>query len=309
MRYIFFGTSDFALPSLEALLSLREYECLAVVTTPDKPVGRRQKLTPSPVKVFAESHKLPIAQPEKLKDYLSSLSNMKPDFGIVISYGKIIPEDVINVFPRGILNVHASILPRHRGASPIQSAILMGDASTGVTIMKIDAGMDTGPVLSNATISLSKKETAGELFAILSKEGSKLIQKTLPQYLDGSLQPQPQDDTLATYTSRITKEDGHIDWKRSADEIERQLRAFTPWPGVFSLCDEKRLRILRVDIHDAALKNEAKIGILEANNDQLFVQTGYGTLEILNLQREGKKPQTAAEFLRGNGQLLGKKLT
>ncbi len=248
-RIIFFGTPDFAVPSLQALAA--QYDVVAVVTQPDKPVGRKQVLTASPIKQLAQALQIPVLQPTTLKPhrpsgatFLQTIADLKPTLGMVIAYGKILPQSLLDLFPRGCLNIHGSVLPTLRGPSPIQTAILEGLPNSGVTIMLLDQGMDTGPILTTAPTPLSPTETSASLHDTLKELGAQLLLTTLPDYLSGKIVPQPQDDAMATLCRLIEKTDGLIDWSQSDEAIDRHVRALNPWPGTYTIVDGKRLKIL-----------------------------------------------------------------
>lgn len=299
-KLVFFGTSEFAVPSLRSLEESDLFEIITVITAPDKPVGRDQVLTPSPIAKYAEEHHLKTMKPAKLNDILGKFGDLKADVGVVVSYGKIIPEAFINALPHGIVNVHASLLPRHRGASPIQNAILHEDDKTGITIMLIDKGMDTGPILITKDLPLTGHETTESLAPKLAEEGSKLLLKALPKYLVGTLTPKAQSDKDATHAAIIHKEDGHIDTSKSAKAIDAQIRAYTPWPGSFVKYDGKMLKIHESSPTIMTLNGTIEPGILEHVDGKLYLGTGDGVLDIGVLQVEGKQKQGARDFINGN---------
>ena len=297
-RFVFFGTSDFAVPSLQKLLESSEFECVGVVTNADKKVGRKQELLASPAKREALKHGLTVHTPSKLKEFFETYKSLSPDFGVVVSYGKIIPKDFIDLPEFGIINVHASLLPRHRGAAPIQSTILAGDTETGITIMKIDPGVDTGPTLAMQKVLVSPHETSAELFERLAPLGAKLLAETLPRYFSGEIQPQPQPEEGATYASMIKKEDGRLNFAEPAEILERKVRAYTPWPGAFFLLEGKMVKVFSAGVVNS-LKNDLQPGIIHVENQKLLIGTSQEMLEIQELQREGKKRQSATQFILG----------
>jgi len=253
MKTIFMGTPNFALPILEALITSKDFKPIAVITSPNKPVGRKQEMTPPPVKVLAHTHNIPVLQPEKVRtpEAVQQIKDLQPDLIIVAAYGKIIPGDILQIPKYGCINVHGSLLPKYRGPSPIQAAILEGEKATGITIMVMDENMDTGPMLLQQEITLDSKETFQTLHDKLSQLGADLLLQALPQYVRGELKPQEQDNTLATYCQMITREDGQLIWNKNSEELERQIRAFTPWPGAFTfyhIQPNKRLKILNAEI-------------------------------------------------------------
>src|SRR5215212_5864473 len=237
------GTPDFSVPMLERLIVA--HEVIGVVTQPDRPAGRNRQVQVSPVKQVALDAGIPVFQPEKVRraEAIETLRQWTPDVYIVAAFGQILPQTVLDIPPHGSINIHASLLPRWRGAAPINAAIRAGDAESGITIMKMDAGLDTGPMLSQRAIPLAPDETAATLHDKLSALGAELLIETLPGYLNGEIVPQPQDDSFATLAPRIDKEEGRIDWTQPAAAIERTVRAFTPWPGTYTFWNGKQLKI------------------------------------------------------------------
>ncbi|MFH1207849.1 MAG: methionyl-tRNA formyltransferase [Patescibacteria group bacterium] len=305
-KTIFFGTPDFSLPVLQALASLGFIKLLGVVTQPDQPAGRKQALTPPPVKMRAEKIGLQVWQPASLKNKLftQQFESAAPDLCIVVAYGKIIPSNLLGMPPHGWLNVHASLLPKYRGASPIQAAILAGEEATGVTLMKIDAGLDTGPIIDQIKMELNPQENFQTLHDRLGQLGADIIKKSLLPYLTGQLQPQPQDNKQATLTKIISKENGRVDWKKSAVEIDRQIRAYTPWPGAYCFWTpaktnaiELRLKILAARPVDGTKQLQA--GQTGKQENRIVVGCGHGTLALNFVQLEGKKPLPIREFILG----------
>lgn len=311
---IFFGTAAFGLPILQKLVKLPYLELKAVITQPDKPVGRKQILTPPPVKTLAKKFNIPVLQPDNIRteEFEEKIRQINPKLVILVAYGKIIPKNVLEIPKFGWLNIHASLLPKFRGASPIQSAILSGEKETGVTLMKIDEHTDTGPIITQEKIEIAPDETSQTLHDKLSRLGAELLAKTLPFYLDGKIKPKPQNNSQATYTKIIKKEDGKIDWQKSAEEIERQIRAFMPWPGVFCFwpkndrSEQKELTNspieMRLKIIEASVaKDVTKLppGQTKKTNHTAIVGCAHGNLELKKIQLEGKKIQTIADFLKG----------
>lgn len=231
LRLVFMGSPDFAVPTLRALAA--QYAVVGVVTQPDRPAGRGMTLTPPPVKLVAEELRIPLIQPQKLRqpEAVQQLKDWNPDLIVVSAFGQILRPEVLDLPRQGCINVHASLLPRWRGAAPIQAAILAGDAQAGVTIMKMDPGLDTGPMLSQRAIPIDAEDTGGSLLQKLSHLGGELLLETLPGYISGEIQPQPQPETGSTYAPMLKKEDGLLDFTRPAAELERKIRAFQPWPG------------------------------------------------------------------------------
>lgn len=305
---LFFGTPGFALPVLQALIT-SEYPIVGVVTNPDEPVGRKHELTPPPVKVLAEKHSIPVFQPEKLKCELWDHEIPPADLFIVAAYGKIIPKAILEIPKYGTLNVHPSLLPCWRGASPIQSAILAGDTDTGVTIMQLDELMDHGPIVAQQILHIGdRKYTYPELHDELAKKGARLLLETIPGWVNETIMPTPQDHAKATYCAMLNKDDGRIDWKKSAEEIERMIRAFNPWPSTWTLWHASdrtyRLRIDEADlIPDEPLLGSP--GLVWKKEKALLVKTSRGSIEIKRATLEGKKILTGAELLHGYPQLVG----
>jgi methionyl-tRNA formyltransferase len=308
LRCVFFGTSEFAVPTLQSLAENSAVEIVAVVTRLDARVGRKRELQFSPVKQEAMRLKLRILQPASLRDFYSDFVGLSPDIGVVVSYGKIIPENFIDLPKFGILNVHASLLPRFRGASPIQHAILEGDTTTGVTVMKIDAGMDTGPILSQCNVPIAPDETTPTLSVKLAKEGAKLLLTTLPSYLSGVLKPHTQPREGVTYAKILKKEDGLLDFQQSAKKLERQVRALKPWPGSYFFVQGKKILVHDARVVPAPFSQNAKTGILCIDKDSLFIPTHDNSLALLKVQPEGKKPQEIRDFINGNRSLVGAKV-
>lgn len=293
---VFFGTEDFSLASLEALVE-HGFTVAAVVTKPDSPQGRGHKLTPPKVKRYAQAHGIPVWQPAKLADIAHDIASLDRPAGVLVSYGKIIPQSIIDLFTPGIINLHPSLLPAYRGPSPIESAILHGDAMTGISIMQLSAEMDAGPVYRQVSHQLADTETAPELYDTLGAIGVKELVRTLPHILDGTLQPAPQDSERATYCSLISKADGIIDWQLPAAVIERQIRAYTSWPGSRTTLSGVEVIVARASaVH---MDDTATPGEVIATKAQLFVGTGQDWLEIHRLKPVGKKEMPVKAFLSG----------
>lgn len=300
MRLAFLGTPAFAVPTLERLVE-RGHQVLAAVTQPDRPKGRGQALAPPPVKEAALRLGVPVYQPERVKrpeavDYLRSLA---PEAMVVVGYGQIIPQSIIDIPPLGILNVHASLLPKYRGAGPVQWAIVHGETFTGVTIMRIDAGLDTGPMLLKAETAIGADETAVELGRRLSTMGADLLVEALDGLAGGRIVPQPQDNAQATYAPMLKKEDGRIDWSRPAVQIHNQIRGMQPWPGAYAGFRGAALHVWRARPADAGAGHPP--GTLVCLKP-LVAACGAGALELIEVQMEGRKRMAAADF--ANGQRL-----
>lgn len=291
------GSPDFAVPALRLLAA--EYPVVGVVTQPDRPSGRGMALTPPPVKVAALELGLPLIQPEKLKDpaAFEQLLAWAPDLIVVAAFGQILRKNVLELPRFGCINIHASLLPRHRGAAPIQAAILSGDNQAGVTIMKMDEGLDTGPMLQQASFKLESDETGGSLFQKLSSLGGELLMKTLPGYLNGSLKPVPQPDEGASYFGMIKKEDGRLDLTESLMILERKVRAFNPWPGTTLMLEgwPAALKVHQVAIQPAS----STPGQRSVIGGQPAVAAADGWLILEQLQPPGKKTMTGKAFLAG----------
>jgi methionyl-tRNA formyltransferase len=294
-RIVFMGSPDFAVPALRALAG--QYPVAGVVTQPDRPSGRGMTLTPPPVKVVAQELGIPVIQPEKLKqpEAVQQLQDWKPDLIVVAAFGQILRPNVLDLPKYGCLNIHASLLPRHRGAAPIQAAILAGDAETGITIMKMDAGLDTGPMLRQRAIPIGPDDTGGSLFEKLSQLGGELLLETIPDYLSGKLTPQPQPAEGITYFGMIKKEDGLLDFTRPAVELEREIRAFHPWPGTYMLWNNTSLKI-----HKAHVKvSKTETGKQVIVDGLPAVGTAENLIVFDELQPAGKKSMPGKAFLAG----------
>jgi methionyl-tRNA formyltransferase len=291
MKIIFLGTPEFGAVILKKLAE-SPYKPFLVVTAPDKPLGRKKILTPPPVKIIARQYNIPVEQPDKIKNLKSKIEKGKPDLIITAAYGQIIPKEILKIPKYGCLNVHPSLLPKHRGPSPIQTAILNGDKKTGATIILMDEKIDHGKIISNFQFPISnKKITYKELNKKLAYLGAELLIETIPKWINRKIQAVKQDESKATYTKIIKKEDGKIDWSEPAEIIERKIRAFDPWPATFTFF-KKSDKILRVKILEAEAA-EKKI------DGKLCFKCGKNYLIIKKLQPAGKKPMTAEEFLKG----------
>jgi len=307
LRVIFMGTPEFAVPSLEHLV-LNQYQVVAVYTQPDKPAGRGRTLVSSPVKRAALARELPVAQPVSFKkaEAVAQLADLHPDVIVVAAFGRILPQAVLDIPAYGCVNIHPSLLPRFRGVSPVTAAILAGDEFTGVSIMLLDKGVDTGPVLARAQIPVSSLDTTGSLTAKLSLVAAHLLLEVLPRWLRGEITPRPQDEAGATYSGLLSKEEGEIDWRLPAIDIWRRVRAFQPWPGCYTRWQGRQLKIIEA----VPLSGERglEVGQAVALNKEgaaVGVGTGGGVLGILRVQMEGKRAMSTAEFLRGQRQLIG----
>jgi len=312
MKIIYMGTPDFAALVLERLIA-SEHQILAVYTQPDRPSGRNLKEAISPVKELALKHNLVVVQPASLKrpEEVERLAGFKPEVIVVAAYGLLLPPDVLRIPHLGCINVHPSLLPRHRGAAPVTAAILAGDKVTGTSIMLLDEGMDTGPVLVQKEEPVAADDTTGSLTKRMAIKGADLLLEAIGLWAEGKLKPQPQARDGVTYTKLINKQDGQIDWGRSAEEIARQVRAFQPWPGCFTRCKGRLLKIVQVLPLSAESGVESgKVIALQPPRDkvEVAVGTGQGLLGLVLVQPEGKKVMTAGEFVRGQRDFIGQKL-
>ena len=293
MRVIFMGTPEFALPSLQTLTEFAEVVC--VVTQPDKPKGRGHKLQPPPVKIFAEKNNIPVLQPAKLKppDVIAKLAEFQADFIVVVAYGKILPQTILDLPKIACVNVHASLLPKYRGAAPIEWSIINGEKCTGITTMKMDAGLDTGDILLTTKIEIGDEMILPELKEILSDEGAKLLKETLKNFND--ITPIKQDDSQSSYAPMLTKETGKIDWTKSAREIHNLVRGL--YGGAFMIIDGQKFKIWRTKVFTEEKLPAGEIKIVGKN---FFVGTGDGVIEILELQAPNSKRLDTASYLAGH---------
>lgn len=307
MKVIFLGTPDFAVPSLEALLK-SDHEVLAVVCQPDRRVGRDQKLTFPPVKEIALKHGVKVLQYEKIRlEGVDDLKSLAPDIMVSCAFGQILSQDIIDIAPHGIINVHGSLLPKYRGAAPIQQSVIDGETETGVTIMQTEKGIDTGDILSVSKTPIGERETAGELFDRLSVIGANLLIETLDKIENGEIVPVKQDDSKATHVSMIKKEDGLIAWNDSAKNIFNKVRGMNPWPVAFTKLNGKTLKIYSSTIVDFCSDNNVISGSVvsaDANNG-FIVNTGDGYLRLDEIQLEGSKRLSAHDFLLGRKIAVG----
>jgi methionyl-tRNA formyltransferase len=303
---VFMGTPDFAVPSLHALAS-GPY-MITVVTQPDRPAGRGSKLTPPPVKVAAEQLGLTILQPESLRDpdFRARFAALNPAVTVLVAYGEYLAPSLLDLPRRGSVNLHPSLLPRWRGSTPIQSAILAGDTVTGVTIIQMDRGLDTGPIIAQRATPIGPEETHQELSARLAHLGAELLAETLPLWLRGEIEARPQPEEGVTLTHTLTKEDGEIDWTRPAEEIARRVRALQPWPGTYTHWGNLLLKVVRA--RPLSLDKNQPPGTVSITSDgpkKLLVQAGHGSLELLEVQPASKPPMPAQAFLAGYKQIAG----
>ena len=314
MRVVFMGTPDFAVGTLEALIA-EGHEIRAVVTQPDKPKGRGKTLMPTPVKEVALKHEIPVLQPVKVREpeFVEQLRTMEPDVIVVAAFGQIISRDLLELPKYGCINVHASLLPAYRGAAPIQWAVINGDRESGVTIMRMNEGLDTGDMIDKVVVPLAEDETGGSLFEKLSHAGARLCVKVLEDLESGRAvcTPQPEESTTA-YAAMITKKMGEICWQRPAEEIEQLIRGLNPWPSAYTYLDNKSLKLWKATVEKAEEETENAVPgqVIRADKNGLCICTGDGIRNVLELQLEGKKRMETAAFLRGYsievGSVLGK---
>ena len=309
MRIVFMGTPQFACPTLSTLIERGE-RVVAVVTQPDRPKGRGQQTLPPPVKLLAQQHHIPVLQPVKVRqpEAVEQIRALQPDLIVVVAFGQILPKALLEIPRFGCINVHASLLPRYRGAAPLNWCIINGESETGVTTMMMDVGLDTGDMLLKRTTPIDPDEDTSSLHDRMSIAGAELLAETLDRLVAGSLVPEKQDDALTCYASMLKKEDGLIDWGKDAQVVKNLVRGMTPWPGAYSHVDDKLLKVYRVRTAQGA---GAPGEVLSAGRDGIEVACGTGSIVIYELQLEGKKRLAAAEFLAGcklePGAFLGKK--
>jgi methionyl-tRNA formyltransferase len=307
---VFFGTPEFAVPTLDALFRSR-HRIVGVVTQPDRPRGRGQKTTAGPVKARSLAAGLPILQPERMKDqsFLDALAALRADLGIVAAYGKILTDAVLATPRLGMINVHASLLPRYRGAAPVHRAVIAGDTETGVTIMRVVKALDAGPMLAKVTRAIGPDDTSDEVERDLASLGADLLVTTIDALADDRVSETLQNDAEATYAQRLTKDDGVVDWTRSAGDIHNQIRGLHPWPQAFTFARGQRVILHRSTPAAGDAAADTPGSVLEAAGDRLAVATGAGALEILVIQAEGKRPMTARDFLAGHPLAPGDRFT
>ena len=312
MRFVFMGTPIFAVPALASLLNIEDSSIVGVYTPPDRPAGRGRKSQASPVKEFAEENRLPVYQPNNFRkeEDQAELAGLKPDAIIVAAYGKLLPKSVLDLPSFGCLNIHPSLLPRHRGPSPVATSILNGDLVTGVTIMLLDEGMDTGPLIAQHEFFLKGDETAEGLTTALFELGGELLKESLPQWQSGKLLSEAQNESLASVSRKFERADGLVDWSSSAVELERRLRAFNPWPGLFTHWNDSSIKIIEGAIISSSSKEFAPGTVVGTNHPDVpaAVATGDGFLGLTNSQLEGKKAVDVKDFLNGSPLFMGAQL-
>lgn len=305
MRVIFMGTPGFAVPTLRRLVEMSDVDVVAVVTQPDRRAGRGRRVQMSPVKELALAHDLPVLQPRTLKsEAVTELASFQPDVAVVAAFGQILRPNVLDLPPLGCLNVHASLLPRWRGAAPIAAALLAGDRETGVTVMRMDAGVDTGPILAQAVVPTRDDDTAVTLGDRLAAQGADLLAETLPRWARQEIAPRPQPESGVTTAPQIRKEDGRADWTLSADELWRRWRAYQPWPGLYTDCQGRNLKLVQVRPLPGWRGNEPP-GRVVSTRQGVAVATGEGALLLDEVQLAGKRAMPTADFCCGQQDFVG----
>ena len=306
-RIVFMGTPDFAVPSLQAVA--KEFDIVAVVTQPDRPAGRGRRLASPPVKRVAQGLGIITLQPQTLRDpdVVAQLRDLAPEAVVIAAYGEILQPDVLSIPALGCINVHASLLPKYRGAAPIAATLLEGETETGVSVMLVDSGLDTGPILAQLKVPVHLSDTTLTLASRLSQLGATLLAETLPSWLAGKIVPQPQDHEAATYAPRISKSDGQIDWTQPADRIDRQCRAYHPWPGAFTYWNNQRLKVLRA--YPLPMNTvDVEPGTVVETPQGIAVISGQGAIILDKIQLAGKRAMSGIEFARGQRSFIGSRL-
>jgi methionyl-tRNA formyltransferase len=309
VRIVFFGTPDFAVPSLEALIA-SEHAVVGVVTQPDRPRGRGQRVTDSPVRAVARAHNLPVLQPTRLRDpeTMAALSALSPDLGVVAAYGKLIPGEMLQLPRHGMINVHASLLPKFRGAAPVHRAVINGDKETGVTIMRMVVALDAGAMLTKVTRPIGADETSDVVERDLARLGVVPLLSVITQLADGTLREEPQDDSQSTYAARLTKEEGLIDWTLPAFALHNRVRGLYPWPHAYTHASGSRVIVLKSQVEDGNT-SEAPGTLVAVERDHISVAAGQGTrLSLLELQPEGRRAMAVRDFLAGHPIPVGTRL-
>ena len=304
LKTIFMGTPDFAVPCLEVLQA--KTEVLAVITQPDRPKGRGHNLQASPVKQKALEYNLPVLQPEKIKteEFTAELERLQPDLIVVVAFGQILSQRILDIPPLGCVNVHASLLPKYRGAAPIHWSIINGEKETGVTTMLMDAGLDTGDMLLKDKVTITEEMTTEELHDQLMAMGGKLLAETIDGLANGTITPEKQDDSISNYAGMLNKETGHIDWSKSAVEIHNLIRGLNSWPVAWSMKDGKNYKFWRTKVENRN-SDKAPGTVVELRKNSFCLATGEGLLEVLEIQPPSKKRMSAGDLLRGHGVAVG----
>jgi methionyl-tRNA formyltransferase len=303
-RIVYMGTPDFAVLALKALLP-GDDEVVGVFTQPDKKTGRGMKWLPTPVKVAAQAAQVPVFQPLKMRDSeaVEQLRALQPDLVVVAAYGQILSEQVLAIPPQGCINIHASILPRWRGAAPLQRALLAGDSQSGISIMQMEKGLDTGPVYKMSTCQLSPTMTGGDLHDLLAKAGADLLLETIREMKSGAIKPQPQPETGVTYAAKLTREDEKIDWSKTAVEIQRQIHALNPWPSASTWLGERRIKLFRCELGTINGNRPGEVIALHEQGPE--ISCAEGTVILTEVQNPGKKRMLASDWLRGRPIAVG----
>lgn len=299
IKTIFIGTPDFGIPVLISLINNDNFSVIGVVTQPDKKVGRQQILTETPIKKIATSYDIPVWQPKKLKEFTDDIEKMQPDLIVVVAYAQILPKTILDMPKYGCINIHGSLLPKYRGAACIQAAILNGEAETGLTIMKMDEGLDTGPIIAQEKIAIETTDTGEKIFNKLSGLAGKVATPIILDFINGKLELKPQDNSQASLTKLLEKDDGKINWQKGAAEIERLVRAMYSWPGAFTNFNDQVLKIIAVEQSTINI-NKHKIGEIFLYNNEIAVQCGQDALILSKIQLEGKKEMSVSDFLNGH---------
>ena len=316
MRVVFMGTPDFAVPTLQQLVN-SEFSVVGVVCQPDRPSGRGKKIRFGPVKTLALAQNLPVVQPEKMKDptLLDTLRSWNPAVIVVAAFGRILPQVILDLSPKGCLNVHGSLLPKYRGAAPIQWAVINGETETGVTIMVMDAGMDTGAILEQAAVPIAPEDTAGDVASRMAEVGGVLLVSTLQKWMKETVVAQPQNESEATLAPMLTKEDGLLDWSQSPKTLADRIRGLSPWPGGYTFMEGERWGIWKVQVEehegDSALpskdNNNAPGTIMGVTKQGIQVQTGHGVLHLIEIQPANKKRMAVADYVAGHRIEVGRR--
>lgn len=304
IKTIFIGTPDFGIPALISLINNDNFLVIGVITQPDKKVGRQQILTETPIKKIATSYNLPVWQPKKLKEFAADMEKIQPDLIVVVAYAQILSKTILDMPKYGCINIHGSLLPKYRGAACIQAAILNGDSETGVTIMKMDEGLDTGPIIAQEKIVIEPTDTGEKVFNKLSGLAGKVAAPIISDYINGKIELKIQDNSQASLTKLLEKDDGKINWQKSATEIERLVRAMYSWPGAFTTFNGRVLKITAVEQKIINI-NKHKIGEIFLHNDEIAVQCCQDALILKKIQLEGKKEMSATNFLNGHKNFIG----
>lgn len=306
LRVVYMGTPDFAVPCLDRLVS-EKFNVVAVVTQPDRPKGRGQKLAASPVKEYALLHGLPVLQPEKIKQpaFIAELAALQPDVIVVVAFGQFLPREVLDLPPLGCINVHASLLPKYRGAAPVHWAVMSGEQTTGITTMYMDSGMDTGDMALKAEVAIAPDETTGELHDRLKVIGADLLVRTLEQAAAGSLLRIKQDNKEATYAALLTRETERIDWHKPAQAIHNLVRGLNPWPGAYCVHQGKTLKVWRTEVTLPGTSGRVPGHVTAVGDEGIIVATGSGSIMLREVQPESKRRMACSEYARGNGLNVG----